>query len=436
MTQVDQYNDSQALAPELPLDNPELGGWSIPPKAVKYRFPIVIGLVWGVLTGFSSWAMGKNGDVFIGIGLATGAVLTIAYLRSMVPVVALFTSAAGLMVLLHVMAAVISSALSLDPMIVLTGRYLILGAAFSVMLAITLQGMEMVSSLRIGLTLAGLCVAFSFLQYLNPAELTSPSLRILGYLNPNSVGMICAITALSLTDYAIVQKHRGSTARIVLLRLGTILCVLIIVASKSRTATASLIAGWLVLRTLHYGLGKTIFLALAAFVVMMAIPQVRDGFLHLYELDASSQRFRDISTLTGRTSIWMNYLAAWRSRPFLGVGPGGTAVTAGIFGHNAIIQYLAELGLFGTLPVFGLLFMAFLGAFRQRKNPGYYFFTACIIAALVESIGEASLLNSGNPASLIVLLSFAVLATVGREKRREPAEDDWQSYLATHGTTG
>jgi hypothetical protein len=39
----------------------------------------------------------------------------------------------------------------------------------------------------------------------------------------------------------------------------------------------------------------------------------------------------------------MNYLAASRSRPFFGVEPGGTALTAGIFEHNAIIQYLAEL---------------------------------------------------------------------------------------------
>jgi|GEM_PF-3801229 len=427
MMQVDDYNEGGTLALEPPPDGSEFSDWPDSSKSRTYRFVSIIGLVWGLATGFSSWIFPGSGDIFIGIGLATAIVLAVIYFRSFLPLMALFTTAAGVMVLLHTMAAVISSALSLNPMILLTGRYLVLAGAFSVIMAVALQGMELVNSLRIGLTLAGLCVAFSFIPYLNPAVLSSPTLRIEGYLNPNSVGMICAITALSLTDYAIGQKHRGSAAKIILLRLGAILCVLIVVASKSRTATASLVAGWVLLRTLHYGLGKTLFLAVIAFVVMLAIPQVRDGFLRLYELDANSQRFRELSTLTGRTYIWMNYLAAWRSRPFFGVGPGGTALTAGIFGHNAIIQYLAELGIFGTLPVIGLLLMTLRGSIRQRRNPSYYFFIACAAAAIFESIGESSLLNSGNPAGLTVLLSFAVLANARQPAQQNPTDAYWQS---------
>lgn len=425
MMQVDDYNDSHAMTMELPSENSEVPGLDIASDRRTFRFVTIIGLIWGLATGFSSWIFPGNGDIFIGIGLAIAIVLAIVYFRSFLPLMALFTNAAGLMVLIHAMAAVISSALSLNPMILLTGRYLVLAGAFSMILAATLQGMEVVNALRIGLTLAGLVVALFYVQYLNPAVLSSPTLRIGGYLNPNSVGMICAITALSLTDYAIQQRHRGRTLRMVLMRLGAVLCVLIVVASKSRTATASLVAGWLLLRALHYGLGKTLFLALIAFVVMLVIPEARNGFLRLYELDASSQRFRDLSTLTGRTYIWMNYLAAWRSRPFFGVGPGGTALTAGIFGHNAIIQYLAELGLFGTLPVLALLFMTLAGSIRQRRNPAYFFFIACALAAIFESVGESSLLNSGNPAGLTVLLSFAVLANVRRPMQPEPIDGYW-----------
>jgi O-antigen ligase len=178
-------------------------------------------------------------------------------------------------------------------------------------------------------------------------------------------------------------------------------------------------------------------MALGAVIVILSllVPQVRDEILRIYQFDAQSRRWRDPTTLTGRTLIWTTYLAAWQANPFFGAGPGGLAMTAGLSGHNAIIQYLGELGLVGTLPALMLILLAFVGSFRHRRDSRYFFLTACLIAAIVESSAESSLLNSGNPAGLMVLLSIAVLAVAKPVARSVvPADAPSSDYQAAFVT--
>jgi hypothetical protein len=252
MMRFDDYDYAPAVALDLPGQQ-DYAPFTQLAAERPFRFLAFIGLVWGLLTGFAFWIVPGMGQISMVVGLAAAMVLCVVHFRTPLPLLASFTQPAGLLIVIHALAALVSSAMSQTPAIMMNARYFVAAVAFSLMLYVAQQGLSAVSALRAGLTAAGLIVALFHIKYLSAGDLGNPTSRLTIYLNPNSLGMICAVTALSLTDYAIVEKRKGSQGRAILLRLGILACLLILVASKSRTAAISLILGWLVLRTLYYG---------------------------------------------------------------------------------------------------------------------------------------------------------------------------------------
>jgi O-antigen ligase len=390
--------------------------------------PFFLGLVWGMGTGFSYLVP------FVDAAYTQFAALVLsAVLMSFINpgwLAGWFNNKLGLLMLAHVVAVFLSGVVNGSHPLAIV-RYFLLLPVMCIMIGAARSGERTLASLRAGLMVAGLVFVAYHLAFADLERIADPKYRLRLFLNPNGVGFIAAMTSIVALDFALgsrdrqdgprrdlAQKTASGSMRLVLFAC-VLPCVLLCVATKSRTATAVCLGGLLVRlyfsigfwRALGIGVvGGILGATIAAGVVSGFAEQVADTFQF-------NDRHRSLSGGTGRFRIWAIlledvFLPNW----LLGVGPAGTGAYASAStgvrlgnAHNGLIQYLCESGVLGVIPILLMLALAAKKAVQARRSPRLYVAIALFLAGVMESQAEIVFLSIGNPGSLLFMLSLAAL---------------------------
>ena len=237
-----------------------------------------------------------------------------------------------------------------------------------------------------------------------------PQYRIELFLNTNGVGFIAMMTALAVLAGLKLSRPRLSVFWLLALLA---LPLTILFLSRSRTATASFLAGlstylWVRYRGVPLGTRVVVLAALGLLVWAYFWRPLFEAASHYYSL---FDKYRDISNATNRTEIWSFMLTQVIPQNFLlGVGPAQhEQLVLNALGyssaHNGLLQYLGDVGVIGTWPYLVLL----NDARRGSRNPMGEAFLPLLVGGVVESIGETIFFSVGNAGSLLFLLAVVTL---------------------------
>jgi exopolysaccharide production protein ExoQ len=175
---------------------------------------------------------------------------------------------------------------------------------------------------------------------------------------------------------------------------------------------------------------RGIFAAALILGVAAAVAAVQSG-----GLDAILGLFGKDSTLTGRTYLWQNGIAAAARNPMLGIGyqsfwvvgfpdaerlwdDFGITGRSGFHFHNTYIETTVETGFIGLFLLVGILLTTFIGHLKRLLTFGYtpdsllLFGVACLL--VVRSFVEIDILNPYHAGSF--LLYFAAGKLTARQK--------------------
>lgn len=396
------------------------------------------------LVGCFVWSVGSAFSHFYGEETAhwiAGGVLALAIVIIGLPhlqlLVAWVQSVLGLLIAAHAAAALLSGIVNGGHPLAAV-RYLLLIPAISIMITAVRLGDRGVAGTRLGITLGGIAFCIYQFSFLDFGSLLNPRYRLFLFLNPNGVGFIAAMTGISLLDYALTRffVHRKRVGpRTIALFGGVGMCLLLCVATKSRTATLVMLTGSLL--RVYLSLGATRSLLLGAVVALLSVTVAWDAVAaagdQVAEVFQLNDQHRSIDKGTGRFRIWSWVIReVWLEHPFLGVGPQGhmmlTSDRTGISSaHNGLIGVLADTGIVGALPLLIILGICTRRAFLQRRNPRYFFAITLFAGGLLESVAELMFFSIGNPGSLLFLLSVGLLS-VQSPMENEAAIDP--AYLA------
>jgi len=374
---------------------------------------LLIGLGWGLLTGFS-FAIAEAESVHTTV-LAVGLLVAVFGTALTAGSVAVFLewvqSSVGLLIAAHALVAVISG-LVRESSASGIFRYVALVPAISVCLYMARAGPRAFKSFRLGLTLSGLAFVAYHLAYLDPGSLLDPHYRITLFLNTNGVGFIAAMTAISLL--AFIERDRRIVTFVI--SVSVLACCVLCFATKSRTASLALLAGTVTHFSLRFRRSHARALVLIAIGVAFWVIVTTDIGVNtarnIGDIYMVTDQYRSVKSGTFRYEVWWFVISVlWPLNPMLGVGPGQhepivEAATNQIGAHNGLLANLAEVGLLGTMPLIAILLLSFI---RGRGNPMSAFALPLLVGGLVESVAETMFFSMGNPGSLLFLLSIALL---------------------------
>jgi O-antigen ligase len=269
------------------------------------------------------------------------------------------------------------------------------------------------------LTWAAFTFVFYHILFVDFAALSNPNYRINLFMNPNGVGFISAMCAASMLDYAlriIARTHRWLSLKTAIFFAAVLLCAIVCVATKSRTASIVFFMAVLVRLYLSLGLGRALLLGIGATVALLVTSSIISTSIsgQINEIFQLTDKHRNIAGGTGRFGIWSFVIRdIWLPNFLYGVGPAQhmalTKPVGGSSAHNGMLAYLGDLGLLGAAPIMILVGVCAVRAFRLRRNPHFYFAITIFAAGIVESLGETMFFSFGNPASLLFLFAVAML---------------------------
>jgi hypothetical protein len=377
--------------------------------------------IWSLGSAFSH-AWGEE-TAYLVSGVAMGLAMVVIAIATLHSVYVWVQSFTGLMIAAHAVAALFSAILN-EAHPVASVRYLLLIPGISLMIAAVRLGDRAVSGARLGITLGGVIFCLYQLIFLDFGSLLNPHYRLTVFLNPNGVAFIAAMTGISLLDYGLnrffLQAKRLSPGTLALFA-GVLVCLVLCVATKSRTATLVMLAGSLLRIYLSLGATRTFLIAfvLALLSVTVAWNSLAAAGEMVAEVFQLNDRHRSIDKGTGRFRTWgWTIQEVWLTNPILGVGPGRhmgmtLAATGASSAHNGMLSVLADTGLAGALPLIAIICVCVRRALLYRRDPRFYFAITLFFAGLLESVAETMFFSIGNPGSLLFLLSVAVLSVRG-----------------------
>lgn len=244
------------------------------------------------------------------------------------------------------------------------------------------------------------------------------------YANPNTLGMIAALTIP--LGWAL---HRRSRPHLLLLGVGPALVALVL--SESRTALVAVLLGaaWLVARQ---GVRRMARLAavgavtLAGAYAFNVLPLVT-GWSWVREPAARFTDQADVDFTSNRIPTWQAAIELWQTRPALGFGYASgfqlfdRVRQEGMFDigvnlvHNSQLQWLLELGVAGLAPLLLLILVtlrALLRATLDQVNQGLVWLVA---TGLLIQVTESAMFGTGQPYPYVFWLAVAaVLRHSGR----------------------
>ncbi len=388
--------------------------WAAEPRRTTRIGLWLLALIWGLGTGFSHLT-GAPEVVSAGVMAVVGAGLLVIQPTWMVIWIG---ERAGLLMLGHVIAALLAGIVGgseLSPIV----RYLLLLPALSLMLAIARTGGSAVRAAQAGLTLSILVFVVYNAVFMDLGRLGRAQYRLESFMNPNSVGFISAMGAISLLD-VFLRRWAGASKRFgtltVMVLLAILPCFVLCVATKSRTATLVLLVGMALRIYLTIGMTRAMVLVVLGLFALVAtwevVSRLGSGVADLYQL---YDRQRAMAGGTGRFRIWATLVTDIFLPNFaIGVGPGNytpllKAISGYSLAHNGLLMNAAETGLIGVLPLILIVVMCVRSGWRNRRNREMYFAITLAVAGFVESLAENMFFSMGNPGSLLFLLAVAVL---------------------------
>lgn len=167
-------------------------------------------------------------------------------------------------------------------------------------------------------------------------------------------------------------------------------------------AIGGMIAAYLIVRA--RGMTRWVLLGIAIFGVTFLAPS---RFAGPFKVDV------------GRLNAWGDGLAAFQQFPIFGVGFGifRDYTDDWIPAHNSFIEALTELGLFGYIPWFLLIFMTLLHlrrtiALKDQISREDFFYLSGLFSSLVGYLTGAYFLSRAYREPLYVLLAFAIAQVI------------------------
>jgi O-antigen ligase len=381
------------------------------------RTATILALAWGLLSGFSAAMSDDQAAIVQGLALVGVVIGCLLSVRANLAAVAWTRSATGLLIALHVFAA-ICSALINGASAASTIRYVALLPTFSVLLLVVRSGDRAIRGFQFGLTMSGVIFVIVHLAYLEPAGLMDPTYRISLFLNTNGVGFIGAMTAISLIALPRPEARTGRALRI----LGVLACAVVCFATKSRTAFLALAGGFATHAGLDRRRRKVALLLLLAVVLGLVLTGKADALLgRIDELFMLHDRDRSIESGTSRYDAWAYVVSLWLQNPFFGLGPGGHEAfvnqALGISSaHNGVLANLADVGLVGTLPLIVLIARSL---WKGKRHPRRDLALPLVIAGIIESGAEIIFFSMGNPGSLLFMFGLSLLGEPAARDRSQ-----------------
>jgi putative inorganic carbon (hco3(-)) transporter len=225
-----------------------------------------------------------------------------------------------------------------------------------------------------------------------------------GPISANYFGQVLAAGCVLAVYLALAARSRRERA-VALVIVGV--SAVALVYTFSRGAMVALVAAALLAAILRHV--RPVLIVLVAvgtvFAAMFLLPpEVSQRVRELGQLAAPSAGTDP--SLRGRTSENLAAIEMWRAHPIEGVGPANFerryldySARIGIddraeprSAHSLYLEALAETGLIGAIPLFGLIFIALRRAWQARR----------------DGIGDARLLAEGSFVALVAFLVSAV----------------------------
>ena len=265
------------------------------------------------------------------------------------------------------------------------------------------------------------------------------------FASKNQLGFYASLGVFFAAMSLLVLKH-GWAARLLAVAGGA-LAGYALLASQSATsvigigAALAVMAGLRLVLALHPRARKASFvvaLGIAIAVVFVAI--------NMGAVEVVLAAFGKDATLTGRTYLWSEGLAAFRSAPFFGTGYQAywvqgfseaerlwaefyIATRDGFHFHNTYIETLVELGLIGCLLVAALFAVVTVGHLVRlldaRGDPTAYALFGLAVMLVIRSFVEVDTLYPYTAGSFLVYYAAGVLAAQNRDNsaavRPQPA---------------
>jgi O-antigen ligase len=279
-------------------------------------------------------------------------------------------------------------------------------------------------------SLALLALEPTLVRQTETAEIRLPGVgfRLFGLgANPNSIATL-AIASLLLSLY---QPFRSKLLEAV--TLAAALAVLLLAQSQTSwlaamIAVPALLIGRARIRLMHrrtlVALGS--LFALAAVATLAAFSFTTHG-VALTDF-VTGDRYRELTTLTGRSSLWDAAILEWRENPLFGYGPAmwGEAYRARLglpFAFNAHNQYLQSLSTAGLVGLATLLpYLLLLGLFSfTAPRPQRGLAIALFLQILVRSFTEVPL-DLGTPFANEFFPHFLLFTVIAFARRSATVE--------------
>lgn len=396
----------RACPPGGPVASGRLAGVGLGRRRTG-RGAFAVGLVWGLGTAFALATGSAQAVRGLALCVALGAVAAPVLVRRRAfgflgdPVLVL--------VLVHAAVSLVSglrAGSGWEP----TVRYVLVYPAVFCAVCVAATGLWRAEACHKGVLAACLVFVLYHLSHTPSGAWWSPTYRASIFLNANGVGFVCAVSVVSCLWYA----RRGGRLRPVWGACGLAPAALLLL-TRSRTASLSCLVGCATVLAWPLG-GKSLGKAVAALVALgLGLAVLGGGALSQPLAVVWSRPYSSIDTLQEREETW-RFIAGsvLPQHALLGVGPGRLQLYLQPVGlasgaHNGLLRNLAEVGLLGTVPLAAVLAHTLATIWANRRSAALGLWAAVVAAATVESLAEEMFFSMGNPASVMFLLSVAVV---------------------------
>ena len=403
-----------------------------------------------VLTTFDPNIGGSDSDGNMKMQLTTGFIYLMTAILVLFRVESFMKfSSRHITIMLFLMIPLFSVFWSISPETTLRRVVALLGTSlFGIYLAFAFQPGRIIRALAVVYSLVA-AISLIFILIL-PAYGTHQAGEYAGvwrglFAQKNEFGASMAIGLLAL---ALCPKQTCS--ELILCRVATLLCSMLLVMSESRAAWLSLAAAASIALPLHYMSGRGIRSAIKA-IAFLLIMAIGIGFIVQNSHQILTALGKD-PTLTGRTGVWELTLDRAMLRPILGYGYRAYWIgdnklrlqptenwSDGIgHAHNTYIDMMAELGLLGVTS-FVLIVGILVTRLGRRINRQRDFFNiwaiGCLIFILIRGLAESTVLQHADINWVLFIYLFVVTKEIERtESQRLSANNPQEHYQARKAT--
>ncbi|SMF10159.1 exopolysaccharide production protein ExoQ [Xaviernesmea oryzae] len=267
------------------------------------------------------------------------------------------------------------------------------------------------------------------------------------FSSKNQLGLYASLGVFF--SYAVVMVFRARGLWLIGSGLIGLLSAYSLLASQSATSvitTLGVVALCLGMQAMMSLTPKTRRIFFAAALVLVAIAAV--GALQFGAMDAILAIFGKDSTLTGRTYLWQQGIAAAGENPYFGTGYQGywvpgfaeaerlwqeffIAGRSGFHFHNTYIETMVETGVVGTVLLTLILLATLFGHLRRLltvgKNPEALLLVGIAGLLLIRSFVEIDIMHPYHVGSFLLYFAAGKLAVAQSHRVRRTYFDQFVS---------